>query len=166
MLAFWSHFRDEHALPEDFTVHCSDCPAKFLHYGNTGCQVGGTKLEIFLPKDQHNQKKFLSEYVDFYSNFFPILYHPLQNSTTCFTISYAQTFSVNTVNLFIRIKKRLLTSIHQRNEKFLQLKKSHPKFWKVCIATNAIFVISPPPLKMDCLCIRDACTNSTKIMRL
>ena len=31
MLAFWSHFRDEHALPEDFTVQCSDCPARFLH---------------------------------------------------------------------------------------------------------------------------------------
>ena len=31
MLAFWGHFRDEHALPEDFTVQCSDCPARFLH---------------------------------------------------------------------------------------------------------------------------------------
>jgi len=31
MLAFWGHFRDEHALPEDFTVQCSDCSARFLH---------------------------------------------------------------------------------------------------------------------------------------
>ena len=30
------------------------------HYGNTGCQVfkrGGTKLEIFLPKNQRTQGK-------------------------------------------------------------------------------------------------------------
>ena len=31
-----------------------------VHYGHTGCQVfkrGGTKLERFLPKNQHTQRK-------------------------------------------------------------------------------------------------------------
>ena len=33
------------------------------HYGNTGCGVfktGGTKLERFLPKNQHTQRKLLN----------------------------------------------------------------------------------------------------------
>ena len=34
-----------------------------FNYGNTGCRVflaEGTKLEIFLPKNQHTQRKFLN----------------------------------------------------------------------------------------------------------
>ena len=31
-----------------------------IHYGNTGCGVGGTKLERFLHKNQHIRKKLLS----------------------------------------------------------------------------------------------------------
>ena len=35
-----------------------------IHYGNTGCGVfkqgGGTKLERFLPKNQHTQRKLLN----------------------------------------------------------------------------------------------------------
>ena len=34
-----------------------------LHYGNTGCQVfkqGGTKLERFLHKNQHTQRKLFN----------------------------------------------------------------------------------------------------------
>ena len=29
-----------------------------VNYGNTGCGAGGTKLEIFLYKYQHTQRKF------------------------------------------------------------------------------------------------------------
>ena len=38
-------------------------PDQFAHYGSTGCQVfkrGGAKLERFLPKNQHTQKKLLN----------------------------------------------------------------------------------------------------------
>ena len=31
-----------------------------VYYGNTGCQVGVTKLERFLPKNQHTQRKLLN----------------------------------------------------------------------------------------------------------
>ena len=34
-----------------------------VNYGNTGCggfQVGGTKSKIFLPKNQHTQRKLLN----------------------------------------------------------------------------------------------------------
>ena len=39
------------------------CNVKPLYYGNTGCGVfkrGGTKLERFLPKNQHTQRKLLN----------------------------------------------------------------------------------------------------------
>ena len=37
----------------------------YVYYGNTGCgvlcfQTGGTKLERFLPKNQHTQRKLLN----------------------------------------------------------------------------------------------------------
>ena len=35
----------------------------YLHYGNMGCGVfkrGGTKLERFLPKNHHTQRKLLN----------------------------------------------------------------------------------------------------------
>ena len=31
-----------------------------IHHGNMGCQAGGTKLDIFLTKDQHTQSKLLN----------------------------------------------------------------------------------------------------------
>ena len=38
---------------------------KYIHYGNTGCgffkrEGGGTKLERFLPKNKHTQRKLLN----------------------------------------------------------------------------------------------------------
>ena len=36
---------------------------KYVQYGNAGCGVfkrGGTKLESFLPKNQHTQRKLLN----------------------------------------------------------------------------------------------------------
>ena len=41
----------------------SNINVNYLHYGNTGSGVfkrGGTKLERFLPKNQHTQRKFLN----------------------------------------------------------------------------------------------------------
>ncbi len=44
-------------------LYVTQAPVK--HYGNTGCGVfkrglGGTKLERFLPKNQHTEKKLLN----------------------------------------------------------------------------------------------------------
>ena len=59
--------------------------------------MGGTKLERFLPKNQHTERKFLNfenwvngevskiisfEYVDAYAKIFLILYPPLEYSTS------------------------------------------------------------------------------------
>ena len=43
-----------------FLSKCLDSVSLSMHYGNTGCGVfkrGGTKLERFLPKNQHTQRK-------------------------------------------------------------------------------------------------------------
>ena len=51
----WNHMH--------FLSTCTDSYSFCLHYGNTGCGVfkpGGTKLERFLPKNQHTQRKLLN----------------------------------------------------------------------------------------------------------
>ena len=43
-------------------VSCLTIFLKYVPYGNTGCRVfkGDTKLEIFLPKNQHTERKLLN----------------------------------------------------------------------------------------------------------
>ena len=77
---------------------CLNSTCVIWQYGLSSFQVGGTKFERCLPKNQHPQRKLLNCCNGEASNFlcqkslesFSIFFPPLENSTTPITIMNAQ----------------------------------------------------------------------------